>query len=45
VGQMVLRSHIETCVSDAVASKNKREIREKLDELTEVIARFSSIKS
>ena len=45
VGQIVLRAHIETCVSGAIASKNKREIQEKLDELMDVLARFSSIKS
>jgi len=45
VGQIVLRSHIETCVTGAVASKNEREIRKKLDELMDVVSRFSSIKS
>ncbi len=45
VGQIVLRSHVETCVTGAVASKNEREIRKKLDELMSVISRFSSLKS
>ena len=45
VGQIVLRSHVETCVTSAVASKNEREIRTKLDELMEVLSRFSSIRS
>ncbi len=45
VGQIVLRSHVETCVTSAVASKNEREIRKKLDELMDVLSRFSSIKS
>ncbi len=44
VGQIVLRSHVETCVTSAVASKNEREIRKKLDELMDVLSRFSSIK-
>lgn len=45
VGQIVLRSHVETCVTSAVASKNEREIRKKLDELMDVLSRFSSIKT
>lgn len=45
VGQIILRSHVETCVTTAVASKNEREIRKKLDELMDVLSRFSSIKS
>jgi DNA-binding FrmR family transcriptional regulator len=45
VGQIILRSHVETCVTGAVASKNEREIRKKLDELMDVLSRFSSIKS
>lgn len=45
VGQIVLRSHVETCVTSAVASKNEREISKKLDELMDVLSRFSSIKS
>lgn len=45
VGQIVLRSHVETCVTSAVASKNEREIRNKLDELMDVLSRFSNIKS
>ncbi len=45
VGQIVLRSHVETCVTSAVASKNEREIRKKLDELMDVLSRFSNIKS
>jgi len=45
VGQIVLRAHVETCVTTAVASKNEREIRKKLDELMDVLSRFSSIKS
>ena len=45
VGQIVLRAHVETCVTHAVASKNDREIRKKLDELMDVLSRFSSIKS
>jgi len=32
-------------VTTAVSSKNEREIRKKLDELMDVLSRFSSIKS
>ncbi len=45
VGQIVLHSHVETCVTRAVASRNKREIGQKLDELMDVLSRFSSIGS
>lgn len=45
VGQIVLCSHVETCVTGVVASKNEREIRKKIDELMDVLSRFSSIKS
>jgi DNA-binding FrmR family transcriptional regulator len=45
VGQIVLRSHVETCVRDAAASGNNREIRKKLDELNDVLSRFSSLRS
>lgn len=44
-GQIVLRSHVETCVTSAVASRDQHEIRQKLDELMEVLSRFSSIRA
>ena len=43
VGQLVLGSHVETCVTDALASGSRREARKKVDELLEVFARFGSI--
>ena len=36
----VLRSHVETCVTDAVASGKPTEQKRKLDELLEVFARY-----
>jgi DNA-binding FrmR family transcriptional regulator len=35
----VLRSHVETCVTDAIASGKPAEQKRKLDELVEVFAR------
>ncbi|HEX6766769.1 MAG TPA: metal-sensitive transcriptional regulator, partial [Polyangiaceae bacterium] len=36
----VLRSHVETCVADAVTSGKPNEQKRKLDELMEVFARY-----
>lgn len=44
-GQIVLRAHVETCVSDAVTSRSPRAAREKLDELMEVFSRFGGLKT
>jgi DNA-binding FrmR family transcriptional regulator len=38
--KVVLRSHVETCVTDAAASGKPTEQKRKLDELMEVFARF-----
>ena len=43
IGQIVLGSHIETCVADALAEGNDRERREKIDELMEVFGRYSGL--
>lgn len=40
VGQMVLRSHIETCVTDALQSGKALDREQKLDELMEVFALY-----
>ncbi|HZU83774.1 MAG TPA: metal-sensitive transcriptional regulator [Polyangiaceae bacterium] len=40
-GKLVLRAHVDTCVSDAVATGKTAERRQKLDELMDVFARFS----
>jgi len=39
-GQVVLGSHIDTCVSAAMASGDARERERKIDELLEVFARY-----
>ncbi|MCG8589125.1 MAG: metal-sensitive transcriptional regulator [Proteobacteria bacterium] len=44
VGQLVLGSHVETCVTSAVASRSERQAREKLDELLDVFSRFGGLK-
>jgi DNA-binding FrmR family transcriptional regulator len=41
VGKLVLRSHVDTCVSDAVAAGRPAERKQKLDELMSVFTRFT----
>lgn len=43
LGKLVLRSHVETCVSEAFASGRSREREKKIEELMEVFARFAHI--
>jgi DNA-binding FrmR family transcriptional regulator len=43
MGKLLLRSHVETCVSDAIASGRPKERREKIGELMEVFAKFAHI--
>ena len=43
VGQLVLGSHIDTCVDAAVTGGNKREARKKVAELMDVFSRFGGI--
>ena len=40
VGKIVLRSHVETCVSEAMASGRAAERTRKIDELMEVFGRY-----
>ena len=40
VGKMVLRAHVETCVSEAMASGRASERKRKIDELMEVFGRY-----
>jgi DNA-binding FrmR family transcriptional regulator len=44
VGQIILGSHVDTCVNTAFESGNKREARKKVDELMEVFSRFGGIR-
>jgi DNA-binding FrmR family transcriptional regulator len=43
VGKLILRSHVETCVSDALVSERPKARKEKIDELMEVFSRFSTV--
>ncbi len=43
MGKLMLRAHVETCVSDAVASGRPKERKEKIQELMEVFSKFSTI--
>jgi DNA-binding FrmR family transcriptional regulator len=45
MGKLLLKSHVETCVSDAIASGRPKERKEKVDELLEVFSKFSNIGS
>lgn len=41
-GKLILRSHVETCVSDAIATGKPEARRQKLDELMRVFARYGA---
>jgi len=43
MGKLLLSSHVETCVADAMASGRPKERKQKTDELIEVFARFAHI--
>lgn len=43
VGKLIFRSHVETCVSDALVSGRPKDRREKLDEIMDVFSKFSNI--
>jgi DNA-binding FrmR family transcriptional regulator len=42
-GKVVLRAHVETCVSEAIATGKPAERKQKLDELMEVFARHGDL--
>jgi DNA-binding FrmR family transcriptional regulator len=42
-GSLVLRSHVETCVADAMASGTSADRREKVDELMDVFSRYGGL--
>ena len=42
-GKLVLRSHVETCVSDALSTGKSAQRRQKIDELMEVFARYGGL--
>ena len=41
VSDMILKNHIETCVTDSIMSENRDNGRKKIDELMDVFSRFS----
>ena len=43
VGKVLLRSHVDTCVSDALASGRAKERKQKIGELMEVFSKFAHI--
>jgi DNA-binding FrmR family transcriptional regulator len=43
VTKLILRSHVETCVADVMASGKPAERKQKIEELMEVFARFGSL--
>ncbi len=44
-GRVVLESHVETCVAEALASGRPRERKQKISELMEVFSRYAHIRS
>ncbi len=40
VNLLILENHLNTCVKNAMASKNEKEIREKIKELTEIYRKY-----
>ncbi len=43
VGQLVLGSHVDTCVHTAVQSGSRREASRKVEELMDVLGRFGGL--
>ncbi len=43
VGKLILRSHVETCVADALVSGRPKDRTEKIDEIMEVFSKFSNV--
>jgi DNA-binding FrmR family transcriptional regulator len=42
-GKVLLRSHVETCVTEALASGRSSQRKRKIDELMEVFARYGAL--
>jgi DNA-binding FrmR family transcriptional regulator len=43
VGKLLLSSHVETCVADAIASGRPKDRKEKIEELMEVFSKFAHV--
>lgn len=44
LGKGILRGHVETCLTDALASGGPRERARKIDELMDVFSRYARIR-
>ena len=42
-GKVIVRSHVETCVSEAIESGKPAERKQKIDELIEVFGRYGGL--
>jgi DNA-binding FrmR family transcriptional regulator len=43
VGKVILRAHVETCVSDALVSGRPKDRKQKIDEIMEVLSKLTSV--
>jgi len=43
VGKLILRSHVETCVSDALVSGRPKDRKEKIDEMMDLFSKFANV--
>jgi DNA-binding FrmR family transcriptional regulator len=43
VGKVILRSHVETCVADALVSGRAKERSEKIEEIMDVFSKFANV--
>jgi DNA-binding FrmR family transcriptional regulator len=43
VGKLILRSHVETCVADALVSGRAKERNEKIEEIMDVFSKFANV--
>lgn len=43
VGKLILRSHVETCVSDALISGRPKDRKDKIDEIMGVFSKFANV--
>jgi DNA-binding FrmR family transcriptional regulator len=43
VGKLILRSHVETCVSDAFVSGRPKDRKDKIDEIMDVFSKFANV--
>ncbi len=43
MGKLLLNSHVETCVADAIASGRPKDRKEKIEELMEVFSKFAHV--